>query len=974
MGLSPALSYMTMSNGEALNLKRDVETAFGGDNEQNSKGIRRKKPKASKSEQKSGPESASTPKNKAADLQNARRNIPPQSEPNETDTTLVARRKETESNGLIGQKAGRGAKKTSRKSRRSLEHDWSLSAAEGGRFTDHDPLLVQDDRLDTPSICSYFSYLIDFFSRYMILAVRTQILVYLTATSSQVRSLRIDKHDRITSYISCTSSKSHIFVSTYSGLILKWDWTKGQEIKRWKTSEKLLSISEHSLNEKNASAVTLLLLQETSERERRLSLATFSDSWDEIVDYKIILEGKSLASWVKVLDQGRCLILYADNKVYLGQTTRRQGEVPNEYVWREITVPQNITSMDARAQSLSGSSKKKRLAVDIVVGCLNGSILIYDDILSRLMEKEKNTKEDDVVSRRIHWHRNEVLTVKWSLDGNYIISGGHETVIVISQLDTGHQQFLPHLSAAVQHITVSKSGSAYAVHLADNSVMVLSTSELQPTAYVAGLVLRQRRPNDKRARRVAATLYDIDSTAVSLAVPADYPVKSGVPANATLLQTYDLRVQQQSDRQALARNNITALNVDPSGRPIQEPNVTHVRISHDGKWLATIDEWTPPGDDIKPLYLTDEDSYVNVTEIFLKFWIKNESARSWNLVTKIEISRSARARHVETLLDLKANPQRLEFSSISANSSINIYTPKARHRNGLPVKDQSGSQLFTWTCTYTVEIHLPLKNSLSTMSSLAYSPDGSILALSSNKSPLIHFIDPSTGTLLSYTQPSSHPGQTSHLTFLNHHLITLSKDLRVYNSVSSDLLYAHSLSSSITEVLLAANQLDGTFAVVCLIPAFMFKDKNKARSQIMIFNLKSASPVYKKIVDGSVEVLLPLSRESGYLLINDEAEVVYLRPEGSSRSLVRQADGDVDLARLDAATTTANGVLDDILGRGRALEDGSVDDAREREQEGGVTITHKTNSSLADVFEQSVNLPVRELFEGVVGVLKAGKI
>ena len=48
------------------------------------------------------------------------------------------------------------------------------------------------------------------------------------------------------------------------------------------------------------------------------------------------------------------------------------------------------------------------------------------------------------------------------------------------QLDTNLKQFLPHLSAAIESLAVSPKGTLYALRLSDNSVIVLSTAELEP--------------------------------------------------------------------------------------------------------------------------------------------------------------------------------------------------------------------------------------------------------------------------------------------------------------------------------------------------------------------------------------------------------------------------------------------------------------------------------------------------------------
>ncbi|ERF72596.1 hypothetical protein EPUS_02878 [Endocarpon pusillum Z07020] len=949
-----------MSNGEISNLKRPVDAAFGSErNEHKSKQSRRKRSKASGPQQDSAQELNSIPTKghtspsrngtlKALQLPNPLQSRSP------AENALSA----TQTRELGGQGPRQHSKKTSRKQKRSLPPEWSISAAEAGRFIDHDPILMQKDR-------------------YLILAVRTQVLVYSTQNSRLVRSLRLDEHEKITSYTTCATNENCILVSTYSGLVVKWDWTTGQEIKQWRSSAKLLAISEQSEIQDDTLYPTMLLIHEVTSTTRRVSLATLQDSSVKIITDKVILEENQLTSWIRVLDKRRCLVLYAYNKLFLGQAVRRPEDPASVYTWREIAVPRRITSIDARSHSSSSSTNKKHLAIDIVIGCQDGSILIYDDILFKLINKEKNPREEDIASRRFHWHRNEVLTVKWSLDGNYIISGGHETVMVIWQLDTGQKQFLPHLSAAIQHLTVSDTGSSYALHLADNSVMVLSTSELEPFAYVSSLNLQQPRLYGKKTRRIQAILHHTDPTSLLLAVAADIPSGTASQGKATLLQTYDIGAQQQSHRQALVRNNITALNVDPSGKPVQEPDVTHLKISHDGKWLATVDDWDPPADDLKTLYPAHDDHTPHAKETFLKFWAMNTSTRSWELVTKIECPHSTRSTAPCSILDLEANPQRTEFATILSDGSIYIWTAKSRHRNGLPVKDKSGSPLYTWSHTHTVQLLIPLKKITPTASALCYSLDGSVLAVSSNKSAFVHFVDPLTGNV-QHTQHGSHPGLFSYLTFLNHHLITISKDLRVYNTVSGDLLYALAFNSSLSGVHLAANQLDQTFAVVCLLPAIMSKekeDKAKLKSQIMLFNLKSASPIFRRIVDGTVETILPLPSESGYLIINDEAEIVYLRQPGSS--LAKR--NDVELPALEDAPKRMD--LEEIIGR-RSIEGagpvGHMVSSAEKEDDSAqkmqpIGYTHKTQSSLSDVFNNhATNLPVRELFEQVVAVLRGG--
>jgi NET1-associated nuclear protein 1 (U3 small nucleolar RNA-associated protein 17) len=84
-----------------------------------------------------------------------------------------------------------------------------------------------------------------------------------------------------------------------------------------------------------------------------------------------------------------------------------------------------------------------------------------------------------------------------------------------------------------------------------------------------------------------------NSTEVFFAVPSSQPRHNKNDEGfrpEPYLQTFDLANDRAKGRQALTRNNATEPNVAPDGRQIKEPTVTHIQVSHDGEWLATIDE------------------------------------------------------------------------------------------------------------------------------------------------------------------------------------------------------------------------------------------------------------------------------------------------------------------------------------------------------------------------------------------------
>ncbi|RLN94464.1 hypothetical protein BBJ28_00005388 [Nothophytophthora sp. Chile5] len=69
---------------------------------------------------------------------------------------------------------------------------------------------------------------------------------------------------------------------------------------------------------------------------------------------------------------------------------------------------------------------------------------------------------------KMHWHSHAVHCVNYSSDGQFLLSGGEECVLVSWHLETGRRAYLPRLPAAVQEISPRQDGGVYAVSLADS--------------------------------------------------------------------------------------------------------------------------------------------------------------------------------------------------------------------------------------------------------------------------------------------------------------------------------------------------------------------------------------------------------------------------------------------------------------------------------------------------------------------------
>ena len=499
--------------------------------------------------------------------------------------------------------------------------------------------------------------------------------------------------------------------------------------------------------------------------------------------------------------------------------------------------------------------------------------------------------------------------------GNYVISGGQETTLVLWQLETEQRQYLPHLGAAIESIVVSPSGSSYAIRLADNSAMILSTSELQPTFSIAGIqipaVQQTRLPLPfvptvtlatekgavQRSRCPACACLSGPGRLLLAVPPATTSRQSALTApNASYLQTFDVAAAHQFSRQALTRTKVTTLNMGPESNIIEEPNVTHIQTSSDGQWLASVDKWMPPKRDLEPFAFNQEralEELVFREEIYLKFWSWNDDTKVWELISRIDdphASPSGNHYHQGGILDLVSDPSSIAFATVGEDSIVKTWKPAIRRRNGLEVKSKDGKSLTAWHCQHATILEtseLTTENGL-LGAKLAYSQDGSILAagLQSSIASPIYIIDTYYGEIKS-VHTGMYAGPLLGLGIVHKYLVTLSKELRVYDLVDDKLNYgvdlaAHGLSPEkrFTRSHLAVDTNNSLFAI-----AIPQSTKTDLGSQVVIFDPTDATPQFLTQLPSAVTTLLPASGRKGFYAIDSAAQVRTIIPGKSIPSV-----------------------------------------------------------------------------------------
>jgi NET1-associated nuclear protein 1 (U3 small nucleolar RNA-associated protein 17) len=588
--------------------------------------------------------------------------------------------------------------------------------------------------------------------------------------------------------------------------------------------------------------------------------------------------------------------------------------------------------------------------------------------------------------------RSFVLINVTNCTGNYIISGGHETVLVLWQLETGRTQTLPHLTATIKGITVSPSGTSYALRLDDNSVVVLSTSELTPTAVIAGL----QSPGLSSTRQSLMTHLKSHNSSLSLG-PAVANVQSpnqillAVPASqhfhgsimpSPFLQTYDITVGRHVSRQALARNNVTNFNIGPDSKPIREANVTLMKVSHDGMWLAAAEEWSPT--------VPQDGDVSERRETYLKFWRWQSPENQWVLESRIDSPHQADVSSgANRILDLDSDPTKVGFATVGQDGITRIWSPKTRRPGGRIVKGLSPKGQTIWVCSRAVDLGKSIDNSdpdgdsqlskLLDIAKLAYSDDSSVLAVSlDNKNALapglVHFVDTTSGDIRT-SQPLVYGTCLAGMQFIGRHLVVLSTELRVWDVVTNKLVYGYPLKQGNVPMelvqafnQLAANRQHSRYAVSFLTAVSSIDEKLVSR--VAVFDPTSPRPCLIVDIENIIASIIPLNNSLGFALIDNESQIRHIKPDSVASMDPLQLGMSLESETIDSLPQHEM-VKSDIA---MELDDEKEENDGSESESDDEAATHKPvvrGHQLADIFDSAPAFalpPVHELFKAVAGL------
>ncbi|KAJ2595094.1 NET1-associated nuclear protein 1 [Coemansia sp. RSA 1722] len=290
------------------------------------------------------------------------------------------------------------------------------------------------------------------------------------------------------------------------------------------------------------------------------------------------------------------------------------------YVKPNGKVVQHKWHMAERVSTLAFHPTEPILAVGDWRGRIMNWFCIDDD--------EPASEDRNVLQKPMHWHAHKVNTVVFAADGNLMLSGGDEGVLVLWQLGTDTKSFLPRLGSDIIGIAISPDQMLYALTLRDNTVRVFSALDRSLVSMLQGLKFAergaavginiQRSPEQIRLARKLET----DSFTTGLIVhPTSHAlVLNGDPGH--------LQVFNHTTDRHLASFEIVSFNRvgGIAASEFQKPHVDLVQYSSDGTWMATVDS-------------RGSDSAYGpsaTVETYLKFWRLDTHDQKYKLITRVD--------------------------------------------------------------------------------------------------------------------------------------------------------------------------------------------------------------------------------------------------------------------------------------------------------------------------------------------------
>ena len=706
-----------------------------------------------------------------------------------------------------------------------------------------EPIIAMSNFITTKATGGTLPFVRPIFTRskkFIIILTSLELRVYLFATRQCVKSIPID-----------TSHVTDIYLDKEDNVWVAWSSGKSA----------VINLESKSVEQEIDFGIPVIKIVDMVSSDRFILVTGEPKRTVELVDVrrKIDEEGAWESSVIvsapkykdlSVSNSGKC---FAFSSLVTPHETITVGGLDDDYK----LVGNLITVKRTRVSSSIAISDEGVLAV----GSQSGVIDVYYRLFD---EGNKHIPPP----RALKWHVDAVRALSFSLDNNYLISGGKERVLAFWQLDTNRSQLLPRLNGDILAITVDSSSELYALYLSNGELVVLSAVDLMSRLQVAGVNADfARLPQKRKKYKTITDNYKVpDFTAPYYINPLTG--HSYIPTGeAATVQVYDTTQDEQISTFAVA--STLQMGRVKSEALIEDPKVKHISFSPDGKWMATVDEYTPPTIDS---LLSAKDKQVN-----LKFWKYSQASGSWALTTRVSSPHGISKSILDVVPADSSYHNGHAFLTCCENGGIRLWRPETikELQTAKDAKNKPQGRQISWS----VRKVLPPLASNSSAASIAWSTDNSMVILGFEST--LYVIDAEKFEI-QRVLPSILGSRVRWLKIIGNHLVVLAKTrLVVYDLVNNQCKWSIRLiSSQHGDRLIDVDPLSGNIALA--VNCITLPDYNH-ESRIFVFSTESPVPIYTTTHDTSISNIkhVPGSYYPKFRFLDTSARLVTLEIEGS---------------------------------------------------------------------------------------------
>ncbi|OAQ26127.1 WD40 repeat-like protein [Linnemannia elongata AG-77] len=735
--------------------------------------------------------------------------------------------------------------------------------------------------------------------------------------------------DTVTCVMLNPKNSLQLYSASLDGTIKLWDFNDAILLK---TFEVGTPITHMAMHEGAPSDVYLVVTKKSTKRfhkkQMRKSGGLVAKENSILVRYSLKSSRKRI---IRLLSSRSCsgLVISSDGE-YLVMTGRYKLHVIHIAAGDGIEQGAVSENDESRFRTYLTSNRIAALAFHPTEGCIatgdeRGRITLWYCF-------GKNV--DRPVTTSMHWHAHKVASLAFTSDGNYLLSGGEESVLVIWQVSTGHKQFLPRLGSEIKHITISPDDALYAMGHQDNSVNVIRAVDLKIKNSIQGLKLSHTDPINNPLL-----------TGLVVEPRNGHVVLNGLPGT---LQFYDpIKDQHIMELEVFPRNKVSRTYE----KEIVAPRVMHVAFSNDksGRWMVTVD---------------GRDDKTTTPELYIKFWEYDDDSHTYVLNTRVD------SPHKKEVTSCIFNPRQGNQSPMVVTTSLDgtfkvwELTHQGEARRGVEAER-------AWSCRSTGFYRDMVPRAA------GFASDGSLLAVAYDQ--IITLWNPYLNTLQGVlTQPPENR-PIRHLTFLKNSpfLIAATSDhLYSWNLLTCSVWWSYQLKVD----RLVASQTNSNFMVTC---------SNRVQGaapqhRIMVFKPTDPKPVRIDTVEKKPRAITFMPDATA--AAKDIVEPILIMNHGfafeilggrSVEELKAEAEEAAEKARVAAlAAETKKSLMSDIFGKTAAMDAAAAaQDKKEKKQQqdtvasrGMVSKKNMVRNPLFDA-PSHVMAPVSSLFEAFMGQL-----